>query len=204
MQYGNVDWLTRLFNMSFQALLANMAAMYALYHGPQGLKHIAERTHKATLILAEGLSSVICSAIHEPEFVVNVTVTYQSCFCHYRTHQIWTQTPERNVFWHPEGSLWCSCQRHTGEGCTAQDQSTNLWWRNGKFFPAMCVRSTLTELLWHSVTFLIKGLLEHFKYFYLNGFSLECLWMRPLQSRTWMTCSGCLDVNPLLWVPSKA
>uniref|UniRef100_A0A8C6UKL9 glycine dehydrogenase (aminomethyl-transferring) n=1 Tax=Neogobius melanostomus TaxID=47308 RepID=A0A8C6UKL9_9GOBI len=38
-----------------QALLANMAAMYALYHGPQGLKHLAERTHNATLILAEGL-----------------------------------------------------------------------------------------------------------------------------------------------------
>uniref|UniRef100_A0A665WEN5 glycine dehydrogenase (aminomethyl-transferring) n=1 Tax=Echeneis naucrates TaxID=173247 RepID=A0A665WEN5_ECHNA len=38
-----------------QALLANMAAMYALYHGPQGLKHIAERTHSAALILAEGL-----------------------------------------------------------------------------------------------------------------------------------------------------
>lgn len=37
-----------------QALLANMAAMYALYHGPQGLKHIAERTHNAALILAEG------------------------------------------------------------------------------------------------------------------------------------------------------
>uniref|UniRef100_A0A3Q3IRR8 glycine dehydrogenase (aminomethyl-transferring) n=1 Tax=Monopterus albus TaxID=43700 RepID=A0A3Q3IRR8_MONAL len=38
-----------------QALLANMAAMYALYHGPQGLRHIAERTHNAALILAEGL-----------------------------------------------------------------------------------------------------------------------------------------------------
>ncbi|KAK2845611.1 hypothetical protein Q7C36_010465 [Tachysurus vachellii] len=38
-----------------QALLANMAAMFAVYHGPQGLRHIAERTHKSTLILAEGL-----------------------------------------------------------------------------------------------------------------------------------------------------
>lgn len=38
-----------------QALLANMAAMFALYHGPQGLKHIAERTHNAALILAEGI-----------------------------------------------------------------------------------------------------------------------------------------------------
>lgn len=42
------------FNVSTQALLANMAAMFALYHGPQGLRHIAERTHNATLILAEG------------------------------------------------------------------------------------------------------------------------------------------------------
>uniref|UniRef100_A0A673X8G4 glycine dehydrogenase (aminomethyl-transferring) n=1 Tax=Salmo trutta TaxID=8032 RepID=A0A673X8G4_SALTR len=38
-----------------QALLANMAAMFGVYHGPQGLKHIAERTHNAALILAEGL-----------------------------------------------------------------------------------------------------------------------------------------------------
>lgn len=34
-----------------------MAAMFALYHGPQGLKHIAERTHSAALILAEGKES---------------------------------------------------------------------------------------------------------------------------------------------------
>ena len=28
-----------------QALLANMAAMYACYHGPEGLKRIARRIH---------------------------------------------------------------------------------------------------------------------------------------------------------------
>ncbi|KAJ8306015.1 hypothetical protein KUTeg_016560 [Tegillarca granosa] len=38
-----------------QALLANMAAMYAVYHGPKGLRHIGERVHNATLILAEGV-----------------------------------------------------------------------------------------------------------------------------------------------------
>uniref|UniRef100_A0A673M2W3 Glycine cleavage system P protein n=1 Tax=Sinocyclocheilus rhinocerous TaxID=307959 RepID=A0A673M2W3_9TELE len=42
-----------------QALLANMASMFALYHGPQGLRHIAERTHNATLILAEGKLNVM-------------------------------------------------------------------------------------------------------------------------------------------------
>ncbi|KAH0628317.1 hypothetical protein JD844_009274 [Phrynosoma platyrhinos] len=38
-----------------QALLANMAAMFGVYHGANGLKHIARRVHNATLILAEGL-----------------------------------------------------------------------------------------------------------------------------------------------------
>lgn len=38
-----------------QALLANMSAMYAIYHGPNGLKNIAGRVHDATLLLAEGL-----------------------------------------------------------------------------------------------------------------------------------------------------
>lgn len=38
-----------------QALLANMAAFYAVYHGPEGLKTIAGRIHRLTSILAKGL-----------------------------------------------------------------------------------------------------------------------------------------------------
>jgi glycine dehydrogenase len=38
-----------------QVLLANMAGMYAVYHGPQGLKTIATRIHRLAAILAEGL-----------------------------------------------------------------------------------------------------------------------------------------------------
>ncbi|MFA7270481.1 MAG: aminomethyl-transferring glycine dehydrogenase [Sterolibacterium sp.] len=38
-----------------QVLLANMAGMYAVYHGPQGLRRIAERIHRLTAILACGL-----------------------------------------------------------------------------------------------------------------------------------------------------
>ncbi|MCJ8299617.1 MAG: aminomethyl-transferring glycine dehydrogenase [Pseudomonadales bacterium] len=40
-----------------QALLANMASFYAVFHGPDGLKRIAERTHRLTAILANGLAS---------------------------------------------------------------------------------------------------------------------------------------------------
>jgi glycine dehydrogenase len=38
-----------------QALLANMAAMYAVYHGPKGLKNIGKRITLLTSSLAEGL-----------------------------------------------------------------------------------------------------------------------------------------------------
>ncbi len=39
-----------------QALLAIMAAFYAMYHGPEGLRRIAHRINRLTGILAEGLA----------------------------------------------------------------------------------------------------------------------------------------------------
>ncbi|HEY7189508.1 MAG TPA: aminomethyl-transferring glycine dehydrogenase [Vicinamibacterales bacterium] len=41
-----------------EALLANMAAMYAVYHGPEGLRAIATRLHRLTTILARELDSL--------------------------------------------------------------------------------------------------------------------------------------------------
>ena len=38
-----------------QVLLAVMASMYAVYHGPDGLESIARRVHRLTVILAQGL-----------------------------------------------------------------------------------------------------------------------------------------------------
>ncbi|WP_417705120.1 aminomethyl-transferring glycine dehydrogenase [Rheinheimera aquimaris] len=40
-----------------QVLLANMASFYAVYHGPQGLKNIAQRIHRSTDIFAAGLTA---------------------------------------------------------------------------------------------------------------------------------------------------
>ena len=37
-----------------QALLANISALYAMYHGPEGLRRIADRTHALASIFAEG------------------------------------------------------------------------------------------------------------------------------------------------------
>ena len=41
-----------------QALLANMASMYAVYHGPEGLRKIAQRVHTLTKTLAAGLEKL--------------------------------------------------------------------------------------------------------------------------------------------------
>lgn len=41
-----------------QVLLANIASMYAVYHGPRGLTQIANRVHHLTAIFAKGLSQL--------------------------------------------------------------------------------------------------------------------------------------------------
>lgn len=51
-----------------QALLANMAAFYAVYHGPEGLKTIAGRIHRLTTILAKGLQQKGLKLLNETWF----------------------------------------------------------------------------------------------------------------------------------------
>jgi glycine dehydrogenase len=56
-----------------QVLLAVMAAMYAVYHGPHGLTRIAERVHRLTGILAAGLSELGFEIIN-PTFFDTLTI----------------------------------------------------------------------------------------------------------------------------------
>jgi glycine dehydrogenase len=51
-----------------QALLANMASLYAVYHGPEGLKKIAQRVHILTKILAAGLEKLGFTVSDTPRF----------------------------------------------------------------------------------------------------------------------------------------
>ncbi|KAG2385885.1 hypothetical protein C9374_003034 [Naegleria lovaniensis] len=58
-----------------QALLANMAAMYAVYHGPDGLKKIANRVHEMTVILNKGIKSMgytVSSGLFFDTFTITV------------------------------------------------------------------------------------------------------------------------------------
>ncbi|MGB8191662.1 MAG: aminomethyl-transferring glycine dehydrogenase [Chitinophagaceae bacterium] len=51
-----------------QALLANMAAMYAVFHGPEGLKRIAQRTVVLTQALAEELNALGYEVVNKSHF----------------------------------------------------------------------------------------------------------------------------------------
>ncbi|MFB6675152.1 aminomethyl-transferring glycine dehydrogenase [Streptomyces sp. NPDC056390] len=51
-----------------QVLLAVMAGMYAVYHGPDGLKSIARRTHRFATLLAEGLKAGGVEVVHGAYF----------------------------------------------------------------------------------------------------------------------------------------
>jgi len=51
-----------------QVLLAVMASMYAVYHGPRGLRAIAERVHRLTSQLADGLRALGLKITHENFF----------------------------------------------------------------------------------------------------------------------------------------
>jgi glycine dehydrogenase len=51
-----------------QVLLAVIASMYAVYHGPRGLRAIAERVHRLTSQLADGLRALGLKIAHENFF----------------------------------------------------------------------------------------------------------------------------------------
>ncbi|MFJ6000382.1 aminomethyl-transferring glycine dehydrogenase [Streptomyces sp. NPDC092370] len=51
-----------------QVLLAVMAGMYAVYHGPEGLKGIARRTHRYAAVLAAGLANGGVEVVHGSYF----------------------------------------------------------------------------------------------------------------------------------------
>ncbi|NWF74182.1 MAG: aminomethyl-transferring glycine dehydrogenase [Nitrospirae bacterium] len=59
-----------------QVLLAIMASMYAVYHGPEGLRRIAERIHGLAVVLAEGLRQLgfdVTAAVYFDTILVRLT-----------------------------------------------------------------------------------------------------------------------------------
>ncbi|MFP8966002.1 aminomethyl-transferring glycine dehydrogenase [Pokkaliibacter sp. CJK22405] len=66
-----------------QALLANMAGFYAVYHGAKGLKAIAGRIHRLTTLLAQGLKQKGLTLVNDSWFdtiTINVGEKQQAIY----------------------------------------------------------------------------------------------------------------------------
>ena len=74
-----------------QVLLAVMAAAYAVYHGPEGLKAIAQRTHRSAAVLAAALRGGGVQVVHDA-FFDTVTVRVPG-----RAEQVAAAALERGV-----------------------------------------------------------------------------------------------------------
>lgn len=95
-----------------QALLANMAAMYAVYHGPEGLKRIAGNTHATAVALQNGL--------RESGFTVNNglvfdTVTVYTDAARQTAIRQKAEAARINLFYRTDGSVSVSTDELTTE-----------------------------------------------------------------------------------------
>ncbi|XP_061418778.1 glycine dehydrogenase (decarboxylating), mitochondrial [Lethenteron reissneri] len=102
-----------------QALLANMSAMFAVYHGPHGLRHIAQRVHNSTLLLAEGVRRA-GHRLHHGSFFDSVKVD-----CGDAGRGVVRRAREReiNLRLFPDGTLGVSLD----ETVTERDLDDLLW-----------------------------------------------------------------------------
>lgn len=86
-----------------QALLAIMAGMYAVYHGPKGLRHIAQNVHKKAVVLADALAQLGFN-ITEQDFFDTIELSLPAGL----SIDLVRATLEKeniNVFYAPNGSI---------------------------------------------------------------------------------------------------
>ncbi len=81
-----------------QVLLALISAFYAMYHGPEGLKLIAQRVHLLTKILAEGIKAQNYTLAYD-HFFDTITVNVEG-----KQAEIMQQAQQQEVNFLPVGS----------------------------------------------------------------------------------------------------
>lgn len=91
-----------------QVLLAIMAGMYGVYHGPVGLKRIAERINKLTALLAGSLEKAGFKCVHEYFFD---TIRFKA-----DNHYIISAAKQDLLFWdYQDGTVGITIDETTGE-----------------------------------------------------------------------------------------
>lgn len=99
-----------------QVLLAVIAGMYAVYHGPEGLRRIATRVHRHAAVLADGLRQGGVEVVHQ-EFFDTVLARVPG-----RAAEILAAAAERGVnLWQADADhVSIACDEKTGAAEIAQ------------------------------------------------------------------------------------
>ncbi len=114
-----------------QALLANMAAMYAVYHGPDGLKKIAQRIHVLAAAIARGLSNVGVKVLtHEYFDTIHFEVADMAAF------KKATEKNKANFHYHADGTVSLSIDEVTSNYIGETEKNLNAIFKTvtGKTF----------------------------------------------------------------------
>ncbi|PZG22819.1 aminomethyl-transferring glycine dehydrogenase [Nonomuraea aridisoli] len=101
-----------------QVLLAVIAGMYAVYHGPEGLRRIAHRVHRYAVVLAGGLRRAGVEVVHD-EFFDTVLARVPG-----RAAEVVAAAAERGV------NLWQADADHVSVACdekTGAAEIAKVW-----------------------------------------------------------------------------
>ncbi|MEU7133225.1 aminomethyl-transferring glycine dehydrogenase [Streptomyces sp. NPDC046261] len=121
-----------------QVLLAVMAGMYAVYHGPEGLAAIARRTHRYAGVLAEGLRAGGVEVVHG-SFFDTLTARVPG-----RAAEVVEAARERGV------NLRLTDADHVGIACdetTTRDRLASVWAAFGVRADVEALDATTAEAL---------------------------------------------------------
>ncbi|MBL4821421.1 MAG: aminomethyl-transferring glycine dehydrogenase [Gammaproteobacteria bacterium] len=194
-----------------QVLLAVISALYAMYHGPQGIKRIATRIHRLTAILASGLISKGLKLQHRHFFdtlTLNVDGTQLA--------SIKARAESAGVnLWYGDGSISISLDECTrgedisqlwqillgsgGEDLSVQALDESLQSQSGPgFIPAhMCRESSYLQHPWFNSYHSETEMLRYLKRLENKDISLTHS-MIPLGSCT-MKLNASTEMIPVTW-----
>lgn len=131
-----------------QALLAIMASMYAVYHGPEGIRHIASRVHQMSASLSKSISN-LGYQINKKHFFDTISVNADN----HLSQKIKTLSESRNInFWYVDDAIQISID----ETCTDTElqsildifadaksaQKSSLTIANENNIPSNCIRTS--------------------------------------------------------------
>lgn len=105
-----------------QVLLANISALYAMYHGPKGLKNIAQRIHRLTSILAAGLESAGIQIVNE-NFFDTLTLRLDAS----KLNAILDRATSNNINLRIDRVEKDQCIGISLDECSTSDDVENIW-----------------------------------------------------------------------------